>query len=520
MGISLLAPMQVNASGESISLNYSKIDDTTAIISVNSSNLERIRLPNGNWSSQSNFTYTVNKNGTYHFEGRAYGIDGLQESIIINDLNKKIAVTNHTAVTLKLSADDTLSGVSKMRFSNNNSSWSNFEEFSNTKNWNLDPGDGVKKVYVQYQDAVGNNSDIICDTVYLDNLPPDVSFTINGGNLYTNNKEVTLNFNITDNYSDVKYIYISNDNVNFTRIPNTSEIKWTIPGTIGSNTVYVKAQDTANNMSGVFTQTIYYDDILPYGNILINDGADATNTRDVWLTLNFGDNESGVSKVRIIEGNNIYQFPQVPTNPVKIPWTLNMGLTGQVTMEVTDKAGNVYTTQSNVINIITLKITGFKLNNVVNPLSFNASNPYVSKTWPFAPQPMLAGANIDYEIDYDLYDQGALSNKVNAYYTIEIIGDNYKKELTGEYANHIKNPVLGFTNKIKIPDDAPTNAKVYLRSHVRAELLINDIYNPGGTKTFEQIKYFPGSEESKNEMALIGYVQGNIQEALRFNEVK
>ena len=519
--MSLLTPIHGNASGGgNILLNYSKINDTTAVIDVSSTNVERIRLPDGNWTTQNNFTYTVNKNGNYYFEGRTYGFDGLQKSVVINDLNKDIAVSNHTAVTLNLSADDTLSGISKMRFSNNNSSWSEFENYNNKKNWNLEPGDGIKKVYVQYQDAVGNNSDIICDTVYLDNTPPDVSFTINGGNMYTNNKDVNLSFNITDNYSDIKYIYISNDNINFTQISNTAQTKWTIPGTIGINTVYIKALDTANNMSGVVSQKIYYDNILPYGTILINDGADATNTRDVWLTLNFGDNESGVSKVRIIEDNNVYQFPEVPTNPVKIPWTLNMGLTGQVTMEITDKAGNIYTTESNVINIITLKITAFKLNNVINPLYFNSSNPYISKAWPFTPQPMLAGANIDYEIDYDLYNQGDLSSNVDAFYTIEIIGDNYKKELSGKYPNHITNPVLGFTKKIKIPDDAPTNAKVYLRSYVRAELLINDIYNPGETKTFEQIKYFPGSEESQNEMALIGYIQGNIQETLRFNEVK
>ena len=59
-------------------------------------------------------------------------------------------------VTLTVSATDSLSGVSQIRFSNDDlwdqASW---EPYTNTKTWQLTSGDGLKTVYCQIKDNAG-----------------------------------------------------------------------------------------------------------------------------------------------------------------------------------------------------------------------------------------------------------------------------------------------------------------------------------------------------------------------------
>ena len=87
-------------------------------------------------------------------------------SIVINGGTPR---TLTTSVTLSLSASDTGSGVSQMRFSNDGSTWSSWEAYGASKPWTLTPGIGTKTVYVQYQDSAGNSSGSFSDTILLVN---------------------------------------------------------------------------------------------------------------------------------------------------------------------------------------------------------------------------------------------------------------------------------------------------------------------------------------------------------------
>jgi len=87
-------------------------------------------------------------------------------SIVINGGAPR---TLTTSVTLSLSASDTGSGVSQMRFSNDGSTWSSWEAYGASKPWTLTPGIGTKTVYVQYQDSAGNSSGSFSDTILLVN---------------------------------------------------------------------------------------------------------------------------------------------------------------------------------------------------------------------------------------------------------------------------------------------------------------------------------------------------------------
>lgn len=72
-------------------------------------------------------------------------------------INSGVASTNTTNVTLTSSASDTGgSNLSQMRFSNDGTTWSDWETYNASKSWTLTSGDGTKNVYAQYRDNAGN----------------------------------------------------------------------------------------------------------------------------------------------------------------------------------------------------------------------------------------------------------------------------------------------------------------------------------------------------------------------------
>ncbi|MQY70033.1 MAG: hypothetical protein GH145_04130, partial [Firmicutes bacterium] len=86
-------------------------------------------------------------------------------------INNDAAYTNSRTVTLTLSATN----ATQMQFSNDASSWSDWEDYSTTKSWTLSSGDGKKKVYVKFKDGAGNVSEIYSDNIILDRTPPTAS---------------------------------------------------------------------------------------------------------------------------------------------------------------------------------------------------------------------------------------------------------------------------------------------------------------------------------------------------------
>jgi parallel beta-helix repeat protein len=90
-------------------------------------------------------------------------------SLTIND---GAATTSSTRVTLKIQANDPLSGVAEMRFSNDGRTWSDWEGFQSTRSWDLtrfggSSSSGPKTVYAQVRDRAGNVSQIFSATIRL-----------------------------------------------------------------------------------------------------------------------------------------------------------------------------------------------------------------------------------------------------------------------------------------------------------------------------------------------------------------
>jgi WD40 repeat protein len=92
-------------------------------------------------------------------------------SLTIND---GAASTYSTTVTLRITANDPLSGVAEMRFSNDGRTWSDWESFSSTRSdWDLARYGGSvnqmgpKTVYAQLRDRAGNVSQTFSATIRL-----------------------------------------------------------------------------------------------------------------------------------------------------------------------------------------------------------------------------------------------------------------------------------------------------------------------------------------------------------------
>ncbi|MGV3505526.1 MAG: Ig-like domain-containing protein, partial [Adhaeribacter sp.] len=93
-------------------------------------------------------------------------------------INSNAAQTNLTSVSLALTTADGLgSQTSHMRFSNDNSTWSAWEPYATAKTHTLLSGDGLKTVYVELRDAVGNVSAPISDQINLDQTQASISIT-------------------------------------------------------------------------------------------------------------------------------------------------------------------------------------------------------------------------------------------------------------------------------------------------------------------------------------------------------
>jgi len=174
-------------------------------------------------------------------------------------INGGASYTNTTASTLTLSASDTGgSGLSQMRFSNDNVTWSSWEAYATTKSWTLASGSGTKTVYVQYRDGAGNVSSTYSDTIVLDTAGPTGSITINGGAAETNSTTVTLTLSASDTGgSGLSQMRFSNDNVTWSSWEAYASTKsWTLSSGDGAKTVYVQYRDGAGNVSSTYSDGI------------------------------------------------------------------------------------------------------------------------------------------------------------------------------------------------------------------------------------------------------------------------
>lgn len=216
-------------------------------------------------------------------------------------INSGETLCNNVAVHLTLLADN----AAWMSLSNDNQTYSSWQVYSAIKAWTLSDGDGEKVVYVKYKDAVGNEV-ISSDTIVLDTVGPNAVIQINGGDIYTTSRVVSISISSADAVS----MCFSTDGQTFTDWEAYASSKqWELPDGDGQKTVYVKVRDSAGNVS-ISSYQILLDTTPPGIPILVelsttNDNEPLLDWEVVDTTryyeLEYGLNDDLASAERVIE---------------------------------------------------------------------------------------------------------------------------------------------------------------------------------------------------------------------------
>lgn len=306
-------------------------------------------------------------------------------------INDDAPYSRSATVTLTLSATDNAGTVTRMRFSNDNVTFTPAEPFATAKRWDLSAGDGEKTAYGKFQDAAGNWSNAVADTIVLDTTPPTGSMAIQAGAAFTTSTQVTLTLTGSDATSGVDQMRFSlNRGATWTAWEAFAPMKsLTLPSGDGNKEVLFQLQDRVGHVSS-FPDTIVLDTVAPSGSVVINGGAAYTLSQEVTVTLTGSDATSGIEAVRFSPdaGAAWTDWEAQSGNTIAIDHSLTLPAgsgTKEVLAEVRDRAGHVsqfrdgilIPLEVSVVNAgsyheITNGLTGVRI-----PLesSFNPSNP-------------------------------------------------------------------------------------------------------------------------------------------------
>ncbi len=183
--------------------------------------------------------------------------------------------------------------------------------------WTLSPGDGMKTIYMKFQDMVGNLSpDPVYESVVLDSTPPSGTVAVAGGGAFTSSASVALDVNATDPAAGTE-AGVGMEDGGTMLLSNRADFlgaewqayaasvgAWALGAGDGAKTVYAKFRDALGNESAAAaTASIALDTAAPTGTL--NGGQTvAVNGDVVTVTLALSDGSgSGVEDVRLYDSD-------------------------------------------------------------------------------------------------------------------------------------------------------------------------------------------------------------------------
>lgn len=244
-------------------------------------------------------------------------------------INNNREATNTTTVTLNMNC----TGINKMRFSNDNNTWSAWEAYNKVRSWPLTPGEGIKTVYAEFK--ISRNRVISAhDSIEYDITPPTVvSFLINSDNPATNSPAVILSIDV----SGAARMRFSNNQADWSSwIDYSTTANWTLLAGDGTKTVYAEFIDPAENVSQT-RDTIVLDTSGPVINsFIIQSNNNYVNTPTVTVLMSV----TGAVSMRFSNDQTSWSGWE-PYGTTK-SWTLLPGDgTKRVYGEFRDSTGNV-----------------------------------------------------------------------------------------------------------------------------------------------------------------------------------
>lgn len=201
-------------------------------------------------------------------------------TVIVNQGNQ---YTNSSSVLISISPDAGVTDITHIQYSINGTP---FSEIPNVPVFLLSIGsnDGDKVLKFKLVDRAGNQSTEYQRTITRDTEVPTGSIVINNGNVYTTNREITLNLSLGNGVTDVVAVQFSNNNSSWSGVEAFSSIKsYTLPTGDGNKTVYVRLIDRAGNIT-VIHNSIILDTTAPTGTLTLITPS-VTNATTVLLTV-------------------------------------------------------------------------------------------------------------------------------------------------------------------------------------------------------------------------------------------
>ncbi|MCL4459600.1 MAG: Ig-like domain-containing protein [Chloroflexi bacterium] len=252
-------------------------------------------------------------------------------------INGDAAYANAINATLTLSATDNLSGVSSVAFSNNGSTWSDWQSYGTSKSWALASGaDGERTVFTRLRDAAQNVSPVYSDTIILDTTPPGTPQPDDGISGVSNNPRPTFRWpEVTDNLSGLAGYYYKVDSGAEALVLGTAVTLTTQSD--GNHTFYVRAKDRAGNYSPYGFHTFSIKTNLPQSPGIIQPQTPTAYDR----TVVSGISEQGLTVKLYVNGSFVGQITAGSYgvwNFVNVPLAMGANI---LTATATDQAGNI-----------------------------------------------------------------------------------------------------------------------------------------------------------------------------------
>lgn len=205
--------------------------------------------------------------------------------------------TDSAGVILTLSS----ATASECRFSRDQSSWGEWQDYSQSVQWTLKGSDGRKRVYVQCRNSDGVESDVAEDTIMLDSRPPPyISLSINDGAGWTSSQDVVLGLYA---YA-AKECRFSNNGQEWSAWEMYSSKKsWKLSSGEGEKTVYYECRNGSGGDIGQVSAKINYS-AIPQSppsamSITINKGEQYASSENLQLSLK----ASAAFECRLREGS-------------------------------------------------------------------------------------------------------------------------------------------------------------------------------------------------------------------------
>jgi hypothetical protein len=208
-------------------------------------------------------------------------------------------------------------GVSAVKVSNDNSTWSNWKDLNTLTGggptgsgfggtytgWQISSGYGYKTVYAQFKDAAGHLSPVYSDTIGYGPVPSG-QISINNNALWSTSAIVTLTLNSPNASKMALWNENQNPPASYNWVAYNGTTNWPLSAGSGSKTVYARFKDSVGQETSNYSDTIELDLDSLTGSVSINNGSSHTNSTNVTLNLSLSSTYSGNREMRFSNGES------------------------------------------------------------------------------------------------------------------------------------------------------------------------------------------------------------------------